>query len=129
MAAGEHQSQPVVADTALVVVVFVGRFADCCHRCFLELGVADRVPAQTVICPIASGRLEPAARARRDPVARPALKGPGERILRTLLSQVPVAGDANQVRDYPPPLRTERLRDRSLRSRYISHTGLTSIVP
>ncbi len=127
VAAGEHQSQPVVADPA--AIVFAPADAEIRHRHLPELGLTDGGAAQHVIGTVAGGGLQPPGGAGRDPVARPALEGFRERVLGAFLSQIPVAGDADQVRHHTPPLRAERLGDSRPGAVYISHTGRTSIVP
>ena len=61
----------------------------------------------------------------RDPVARPALGGDGERVLRGLLGDVEVAEEADERRQDVAPVGAEGL----LEDRYRSAIGRTSIAP
>src|SRR5215470_17326585 len=109
MAAGEDQAEPVVVDPALVVVlgfVFAHRLTD-----LSQLVLADASAAEAIEGTVARGHLQPAARVVRDAVARPPLQRSRERVLGTLLRKVPIARDADQIRDHPPPLRAESVTD------------------
>src|SRR5262249_34586355 len=127
MAAGEDQPQPIVADPALVLALV---FNCAVHRSdLLQLLLADPRPAQPIEGAVAGGDPQPPARVLRDAVLRPALEGPCERVLGTLLGQVPVPGDTNEIGDNASPLFPERFADRLLRIAYTTQTGLTSTVP
>src|SRR5262249_34996218 len=126
VAAGEDQAQAVILDPALVVLVFfvfAHRLAD-----LLQLVLADARAPEAVEGSVACGHLQPAAGVCRDAVAPPALQRPRERILGALLGEVPVARDADQVRDHPPPFGAEGVADRLLGA-HPTQTGLTSTVP
>src|SRR5262249_22536902 len=71
---------------------------------------------------------EPGRGVRRDPVPRPPLERAGERVLRALLGQIPVAGGSDQRGDDASPVVPERTVER-LESAYISQMGRTSIEP
>src|SRR5262249_38859337 len=93
-----------------------------------RLGLSDRGASQAVERAVARGHLQPAAGVLRDPVARPPLQRSSECILGAFLREVPIAGDADQVRDDPPPLRAEGVAHR-LFGVHAPQTGLTSTVP
>jgi hypothetical protein len=80
---------------------------------------------------MAGHRGEPGAGTARDAVTRPPLGGPRKGILRALLGQVPVTGEANKGGDDLAPLLVERLRngDLDVGAYMISQIGLTSIEP
>jgi hypothetical protein len=79
---------------------------------------------------MAGHRGEPGAGAARDAVTRPPFGGLREGILRALLGQVPVTGEANEGGDDLAPLLVERLRNGDLDvGAYISQIGLTSMEP
>ncbi len=95
-----------------------------------RLGRAQPGAPRPVDGAVAGHRREPGAGAARDAVAGPALQRGGEGILRALLGQVPVAGQADQGRDDPAPLGVERLGNGGLDvGRHISQIGLTSTDP
>ena len=61
---------------------------------------------------------------------RPPFERPGERVLRALLGEIPVAGEPDQRGDDPSPLVAERVGDGRLDvGGYISQIGRTSIEP
>src|SRR5450432_61080 len=128
MAAGEHQPQPVVGYPSVTVIGFVF-VREPRHRHFLQFGRADSGAAQPIQRPVSGSRLQPAGGAGRNPIARPPLQGLGESVLGALLCQIPVAGDADQIRDDPSPLGPKSLGDRRLGWCYLSQTGRTSIDP
>ena len=95
-----------------------------------ELGRADRPAAQHVDGAVARRGGQPRAGPARDAVARPALQGQRERVLRALLGQVPVAGGPDQRGHHLAPLLPERRVDRR-GDGVAAHgsIGRTSIVP
>ena len=127
MTAREDQPQPVVRDPAVVNAWFPRERQD---RDLLQLGRARRGAAEPIERPVACRRGQPRTRIAGDAVARPAFQRPRDGILRTLLRDVPIAGQADQGRDDAAPLLTERPGDRGLDGLgYISQIGLTSTVP
>jgi hypothetical protein len=86
---GEGQPQAVVLHGAVVAVVvrFVGMPK---HRRLPQLGGLGRAAAQPVPRTVARRRRQPGAGPARDASSRPALQRQRERVLRTLLSKVPV---------------------------------------
>ena len=79
---------------------------------------------------MAGHRGEPGAGRRGMPSTRPPFGGLRKGILRALLGQVPVTGEANQGGDDLAPLLLERLRNGDFDlGAYISQIGLTSIEP
>ena len=66
------------------------------------------------IARLRAGRDQPGAGIGRDAVARPALGGDGERLLRGLLGEVEVAEEADQRGEHAAPLVAEDLLERSL---------------
>ena len=83
------------------------------------------VAAQAVDRAVAGGDREPGARVGRRAVARPALRGDREGLLRGFLGEVEIAEEADQAREDAAPLVAEDL----LEQRYRSTTGRTSIAP
>ena len=77
------------------------------------------------IGPVARGRHQPGARVGGSAVARPALGGDRERLLRGFLGEVEVAEEADQRGEDAAPLLAEGL----LEDRYRSTSGRTSIAP
>jgi hypothetical protein len=109
VAAGEDKLEPLVRECRGV------------HRVLHCLGHVEQaglrseraVAADPVDRAVAPGRDEPCARARRDTIARPALGGDRERVLRGFLGEVEVAEEADQRSENAPPLLAEdRLEDR-----------------
>ena len=95
-----------------------------------SLDAPNLVAPRPVDGAVAGHRREPGAGAARDAVAGPALQRGGEGILRALLGQVPVAGEADKGRDDPAPFGVERIGDGGLDvGRHISQIGLTSMLP
>src|SRR5262249_22964205 len=125
--AGEHEPQPVVAHATVVRDIHF--LSTRRHRDLLELRGAVLRAADAIDRAVAPGRLEPRGGTRRDTVARPSLECLRKRVLRALLREIPVAGAADQLRNDATPLRAESFAQRRFRGRYVSHTGLTSIVP
>ena len=81
---------------------------------------------------MAGHRREPGSGAARDAIAGPALQRGGEGILRALLGQVPVAGEADQGGHDASPLSVEGVGHGGLdlgTGRHISQIGLTSTEP
>src|SRR5438067_5259090 len=66
---------------------------------------------EPVDAPIAGRGDDPAGRARRNPRLRPALEGSEEGLLDRFLGDVDVTEEADQGRDRPPGLFTERSLD------------------
>ena len=83
------------------------------------------VAANAIDRPVPRGRHEPAARIRGDSVARPALRGDREGLLRGFLGEVEVAEEADQRSEDAAPVVAEGL----LEDRYRSTSGRTSIAP
>jgi hypothetical protein len=111
VAAREDEPEPVIADAAAVGLGQVptrrigasrleqGRLA--------QLGGLVGAAAQHVDRAVAGGGGQPGAGTDRHPVTLPRLQGAGERVLRALLGQVPVAGDRDQRGDDLAPLGRE----------------------
>ena len=72
---------------------------------------ARRLAPQAVDRPVARGRDDPAGRARREAVRRPALDRRGERVRDGVLGDVDVAEDADEDRDRAAVLRAEHALD------------------
>src|SRR5262245_35614382 len=126
MATREDQAQAIILDPALVVLLFfvlAHRLAD-----LLQFVLADARAAQAIEGAVACSHLQPAARVFRDALAGPPLQRSRERVLGAVLGEVPVAGDADQMRDHTPPFGAERVADRLLGA-HSTHRGLTSTVP
>ena len=83
------------------------------------------VAADAVDRAVARRRHQPGARVGRDAVARPALRGDREGLLRGFLGEVEVAEEADQRGEDAAPLVAEGL----LEDRYHSTIGRTSIAP
>ena len=83
------------------------------------------VAAQAVDRPVAGGDRQPGAGVGRGAVARPALGGQRERLLRGLLGEVEVAEVADQTGEDAAPLVAEDLLEQC----YLSRTGRTSTAP
>ena len=73
------------------------------------LGGERAIAADAVDRAVAGGRDEPRARARRDAVAWPPLRGDRERLLRGLLGEIEVAEEADQGSEDTAPLIAEDL--------------------
>jgi hypothetical protein len=69
------------------------------------------VAADAVERTVARRHDQPRTRVVRRAVARPALGGDHERLLRSLLGKVEITEEADQGGDYPPPLLPEDLLD------------------
>jgi hypothetical protein len=120
MAAGEDELQALVGDRLVVE-----RVVEHGVRHLQQPGLRGEHPlaADAVDRAVARGRHEPAARVRRDPVARPSLGGDGEGLLGGLLGAIEVAEEADQRGEHASPLRAEDLLDQR------STRGRTSIAP
>ena len=105
MAAREDELEPLVRDRRLVHVV-LHRF-----RHVEEAGLRREraVAADAVDRAVARGRHQPGARVVGRPVARPALGGDRERLLRGFLGEVEVAEEADQAGEDAAPLVAEDL--------------------
>ena len=110
MAAGEDELEPLVGEGRLV------------HDVLRRLGHLEQVglrgqravAADAIDGPVARRRHQPGAGAGGDSVARPALRGDREGLLRGLLGEVEVAEEADQRGEDAPPLVAEGpLEDRS----------------
>ena len=121
VAAGEDELEPLVGEGRLV------------HGVLRRLGHLEQaglrgqraVAADAIDGSVARGRHEPGARVVRDAVARPALRGDREGLLRGLLGEVEVAEEADQRgEDVAPPV-AEGLFE----VRYHSAIGRTSMAP
>src|SRR6185437_6559612 len=91
----------------------------------LGLLLAGAIAADAVDRPVAAGGHQPCPRVGRHPVARPALGGDREGVLRGLLGEVEVAEEANEGRQDAAPLVAEDL----LEDQDHSTIGRTSIAP
>jgi hypothetical protein len=120
VAAGEDEPEPVIADAAAITVgrrqVPARQFSSgrLQQRRLAQLGGLVRAAAQHVDRAVAGGGGQPGAGAGGHAVALPRLQGAGERVLRALLGQVPVAGDRDQGGDDLAPLGLEGGADRRL---------------
>jgi hypothetical protein len=121
MAAGEDEPEPVIADAVAVGLrqvptrqISAGRLQ---QRRLAELGGLVRPAAQHVDRAIAGGGGQPGAGTGGHAVALPRLQRAGERVLRALLGQVPIAGDPDQRGDDLAPLGPEGGADRCLNLR------------
>jgi hypothetical protein len=105
VAAREEQLEPLVGNRLIVHGVL---------HCLPDLQQPGLLPESAVAPdavdrPVARRRDEPGARVVRRPVARPALGGCGERVLRGFLGELEVAEEADQSREDAPPLVAEDL--------------------
>ena len=130
MAAGEDQSQAIIGHASVVAVIAgsVGIGGE--HGRLLELRGADRQPPHSVESPVPGRRGEPRTGGAWDAVAPPPLEGGREGVLRALLGEIPVAGDADEGGDDTTPLLAESGGDGGLDvDPYISQIGRTSTDP
>ena len=105
MAAGEDQLEALVGEWGGV------------HRILLGLGRLEQsgllgqgaVTANAVDGPVARGRNQPGVGAGGDAVARPALGGDRERLLRRFLGEVEIAEEADEGSEDASPLIAEGL--------------------
>jgi hypothetical protein len=107
MAAGEDQLQPLVGKGRLLHHVLHGLW-HLEQACLLG---EQPVAPQAVDRAVAGRDGQPGARVGRGAVARPALGGGRERLLRGFLGEVDVTQEADQVGDDAPPLVAEDLRE------------------
>jgi hypothetical protein len=107
VAAREDEPQAVVLQRPLLGLV-LARMQQ--HGLRVPVG-PRRLAAQPVDRPVACGGDDPARRAGRHPVGRPALHGRGEGVGHRLLGHVEVAEHAHQDRDRPAVLRAEHALD------------------
>jgi hypothetical protein len=116
VAAGEDEPEPVIADAVVAGrrEVPAGRLGRLQQRRLAQLGGLVRAAAEHVDRTVAGGGGQPGAGAGGHAVAFPRLQGAGERVLRALLGQVPVAGDRDQGGDDLAPLGREGGADRCL---------------
>jgi hypothetical protein len=98
--------------------------APCRTRCPSAISARSQRPR--VERPVAGGGGQPGAGTGGHAVALPRLQGAGERVLRALLGQVPVAGDRDQRGDDLAPLGLEGGADRRLDLR-AGVTGVTGV--
>ena len=82
-----------------------------------QLRGADPLPPDPVDRPVAGRRGQPGARLSGMPSRRQARQRRGERVLRALLGQVPVAGEPDERGDERAPVLRERVRQRPARRR------------
>jgi len=95
MAAGKNQAQAIIRHS-----VFLDRFRRCLQKNGLRMAiVAGALAAQAIDRAVAGRRDNPAGRARRHAIGRPALHRNRERILDRFFSDVDVAEGADQDRD------------------------------
>ena len=122
MAAGEHELEPLVGECRRLAHVVLR-----CLRHLEQAGLRRQRPVapDAIDRPVAGGGHEPAARVGGDALARPALRGDGEGVLRGLLGEVEIAEEANQRSENAAPLVAEG----ALEVRYHSAIGRTSIAP
>ena len=121
MAAREHELEPLVRECRRV------------HRVLHRLGHLEQaglrgqraIAADAVDRAVARGRHQPGAGVGGDAVARPALRGDREGLLRGFLGEVEVAEEADQRSEDTAPLVAEGLFE----DRYHSTIGRTSIAP
>jgi hypothetical protein len=112
MAAGEDQREALVGDRAHSSLLFLVRDQ------LRQVGELDPPRRQRPLSPqpvdraVAGGRDDPGSGARRDAVARPALRRDRECLLDGVLGEVEVAERADQDRDRAPELLPECLCDR-----------------
>ena len=121
VAAGEDELEPLVGERGRVHVSSTASGT----RSSARLRGQRAVAADAVDGPVARGRDEPGAGVGRDAVARPALRGDRERLLRGFLGEVEVAEEADQGSEDASPLVAEDL----LEDRYHSTIGRTSTAP
>ena len=122
MAAGEDQPQPVVGELAAAVTVVPtrGRPGGAAtaragqRRHLVQLGRLGAAAAQPVQGAVTGHRGQPGAGPARDPVPRPAPHRLGERVLGTVLGEIPVTGRPDQGGHHPSPLLVERRGDRGV---------------
>ena len=122
MAAGEDELQPLVREARLLVHGVLHRLG---HLEQAGLLGERAVAADPVDGPIARRRDQPRGRVRRRAVARPALRGDRERLLRGFLGEVEVAEEADERGKDASALLAEGL----LEDRYHCPSGRTSIAP
>ena len=104
--AGEDELEPLVGEHRLVVHVVLHAFG---HVEQAGLCGQRAIAVNAVDGPVAGHRREPCARVCGDAVARPALGGDRERLLRGLLGDVEVAEEADERSEDAAPLVPEGL--------------------
>ena len=122
MAAGEDQAESLVGQ-GLVSVVVALQLREPLEQ--LRLARERLLPPDAVDRPVASCRDQPGAGVLGRPVARPALEGDRDRVLKGVLRELEVAEDADQCCEDAAPLLAEDGFDGD----QCSTTGLTSIAP
>jgi len=111
MAAGEDQLQALVGDRPVVEVELVhGRRRSLAVQ-LPRLVLQRPLAADAVDRAVAPGRDQPGQRLLGRAVARPALGGDRERLLRGLLGEIDVAEEADQGGEDAAPLAAEDLLD------------------
>jgi hypothetical protein len=115
VAAREHHAQPVVGHGSLLHRFGVGMQQ---RGLRVAVGPGD-FPAQPVDGPVPGGGDDPAGRAGRDALGRPALDGGEEGILHRLLGGADVAEEAGEHGDGPAVLLAEDALD--LHGRHLGH--------
>src|SRR5438105_3529297 len=123
MAAGEDELESLIRKRRCVHVHLVLRRVG--HREQPGLGGQRAIAANAVDRSVARRPHKPRGRVLRGSVARPALRGDREGLLRGLLGEVEVAEEADQCSEDAAPLVAERL----LEDRYCPGTGRTSTAP
>ena len=110
VAAGEDQLQPLVRERLLVHLVLHGLG----HLEQARLLGERALATQAVDRAVAGRDRQPRARIGRRAVARPALGGSRERLLRGFLGEIEVAEEADQAREHTAPLVAEDLLEQRL---------------
>jgi hypothetical protein len=105
MTTGEDELESLVGKDRLVHRVLHGQ------RNVEQAGLRRQraVAADAIDGPVARRRDQPQARIRRDAVARPALGGDREGLLRGLLGEVEIAEEADERSEDPAPVVAEGL--------------------
>src|SRR6266498_5098674 len=114
MAARVDEPQPVVRDATVQRVHVDLQIGGLVPGQLAQLGGTQLRPPDPVDRPVPRGGGQPGPWAVRDPVAPPGWQRRGERLLRTLLGQVPVPEYADERGDNPPPVVAKRLSERLL---------------
>ena len=114
VAAREDQPKPVVLHGSHLPgrtrIVFLRQE----HRDLPEELTSTRLAPLTIDGQVAGGRRDPAARVRREAVARPLVQGDGERFLDRILGGVDVTEGSDEGRHRPPVLLAKNPADHRL---------------